>query len=84
MQLIANGPDIPTAALHSQEEERLVREFDAEAYDRVPGMFELDNFVWTMRSPVSGDLLRSPAALSIPAQSPFSVIFSWSPSVRAR
>lgn len=78
MQLIANGPDIPAAVLHSQEEERLVffcgagismpsglpnfrrlvedvraqlgaaftpqekREFDAEAYDRVLGMFELD------------------------------------------
>jgi hypothetical protein len=78
MQLIANGPDIPAAVLHSQEEERLVffcgagismpsglpnfrslvedvrdqlgaaftpqekREFDAEACDRVLGMFELN------------------------------------------
>ena len=33
-----------------------------------------------MRSPVSGDLLLSLAALSIPARSPFSVIFSCSPS----
>ena len=31
------------------------------------------------RSPVSGDLLLSLAALSILARSPFSVIFSWSP-----
>jgi hypothetical protein len=31
---------------------------------------------WTMRSPVSGDLLLSLAALSIPAKSPFSVMFS--------
>lgn len=78
MQLIANGPDIPAAVLHSQEEGKLVffcgagismpsglpsfkrlvedvrdqlgaaftpqekREFDAEAYDRVLGMFESD------------------------------------------
>ena len=34
------------------------------------------NFIWTMRSPVSGDLLLSLAAVSIPARSPFSVIFS--------
>ena len=33
------------------------------------------NFIWTRRSPVSGDLLLSLAALSIPARSPFSVIF---------
>ena len=32
------------------------------------------------RSPVSGDLLLSLAALSIPARSPVSVIFSWSRS----
>ena len=37
-----------------------------------------------MRSPVSGDLLLSLAALSIPARSPFSVIFSLSPSGSSR
>ena len=34
--------------------------------------------------PVSGDLFVSRAALSIPAKSPFSVIFSWSPSGSSR
>jgi hypothetical protein len=38
------------------------------------------NSIWTKRSPVSGDLLLSLAALSIPARSPFSVIFNSSPS----
>ena len=32
------------------------------------------SFIWTKRSPVSGDLLLSLAALSIPATSPFNVI----------
>ena len=36
-----------------------------------------------MRSPVSGDLLLSLAALSIPSRSPFNVIFSWFRRARA-
>jgi len=40
--------------------------------------------IWSRRSPVSGDLLLSLAALSIPARSPFSVIFNCSPSGSSR
>ena len=41
-------------------------------------------FGHAMRSPVSGDLLLSLAALSIPARLPFSVIFKRSPSGSSR